>query len=106
MHRLAAPFVLIALAAPALAAEHDAPDMAEASEVSEIVCEKTGEETSCTFDSEATDAVYGFCMAVDAEGTPLANSTSPVGSWKPVSTSSMISVPAVVPVLRAMMLDN
>ncbi|CUH40277.1 hypothetical protein JSE7799_03009 [Jannaschia seosinensis] len=70
MNRLA--LALTFLAAPAFAQDMttDLPDMADAADVPNLDCEQTGEDVSCTFDALAP---YDFCMAVDAEGEPLAN---------------------------------
>lgn len=72
MSRLAALLLLPLLAAPAAAQDADAPDMTGAVDVVPLECVIAGEGVACTVE---TDGPATFCMAVDADGEPLANST-------------------------------
>ena len=56
----------------ALAAQTAAPDMADAIDVVPIDCTLAGKGTACTI---RTERPVTFCMAVDAKGDPVANST-------------------------------
>ena len=68
--RLAA--LLAVLAAPALAQQAETPDMTDALDVVPLECAPAGEGIACTVETESP---VTFCMAVDAEGAPLTNST-------------------------------
>lgn len=71
MTRLA---VLFALAAAPAAAQVTVPEFGlDAVEPGVLSCDLDGTEVGCMI--ETAEAV-GFCMAVDAAGTPLANSLS------------------------------
>ena len=65
---LALPF----LALPVFAQSTDAPDLSGLDELVPIDCTDAGEGIACTVETEGQ---VTFCMAVDAEGEPLANST-------------------------------
>lgn len=69
---LVLPVLSLAMLPAGLAAQTAAPDMADALDVVPIDCTLAGEGTACTI---RTERPVTFCMAVDASGAPVANST-------------------------------
>lgn len=69
------PFLLLALlAAPAMAQVAVPDEEADGFEVGILSCDLDGTETGCLTEAPAEDLT--FCMAVDAEGEPVANATT------------------------------
>lgn len=71
-HVFASAALLAAMIPMGLHAQGTAPDMADAIDVVPIDCVLAGEGTACTI---RTERPVTFCMAVDAAGAPVANST-------------------------------
>lgn len=69
---LAIAALLPVLSPQGLHAQGAAPDMADAIDIVPIDCMSAGEGTACTI---RTERPVTFCMAVDARGEPVANST-------------------------------